>query len=378
MKTLEKRRFGSTDEQLTVLGLGGFHLLEISDRDAVALINTYLDAGGNYIETAAEYGKGESERKVGLVMKKRRQDCFLTTKCHVRDRSGALKTIDQSLRRLNTDYVDLLILHHVQTEQELEMIYAEGGAMEAFLQAREEGKLRFIGISGHGVPDVLIKAIKEKEFLDAVMTGFNFYDYFNFPDTEHKLIPLAKEKGLAIIGMKALADGLLWEYPEESLRYVLSLPIDVLATGFNTLEMLEKDLDIVSRFKPISPEEREEIFTQNPILGNYVCRLCNKCLPCPEGINIPEIYLYEGWYDRQLRDWKIRDMPEFSLRDRLRFWYDNREIARDAYKQLKIRADACTRCGECLPKCPYNIDIITKLEYCHFKLTREAASSIFF
>ncbi len=375
---MEKRMFGKTGEQVSVLGLGGFHLLEISDEDAVFLINKYLDYGGNYIETAAQYGEGESERKVGLVMKRRREDCFLTTKCHFRDRKNAEKTIDQSLKRLNTDHVDLLILHHVMTEQELEKIYSKGGAIEAFLKAKKDGKTRFIGISGHGIPDILIKALKEKKYIDALMIGFNFFDRFNFPDTEEKLIPLAKEKEVAIIGMKAFADGLLWEYPKESLRYALSLPLNIVVAGFNSNEMLEKDLRFVQRFKPMTQREKERLFKDNPVLGDYICRLCDKCLPCPEGINIPEIFLYEGWYDRQLRDWKIRPTPEFALRDRLRFWFENREKAKRSYENLEVKADSCTRCGECIPRCPYNIDIIKKLDYSHFKLTKEEVATVYF
>jgi aryl-alcohol dehydrogenase-like predicted oxidoreductase len=93
--SIPKRQFGSTGEEVSILGLGGFHLLEVSDADAAALINRYLDEGGNYIETAAEYGAGESERKIGLVMRERREDCFLVTKCHLRDRKGAARTIEE-------------------------------------------------------------------------------------------------------------------------------------------------------------------------------------------------------------------------------------------------------------------------------------------
>ncbi|RKX84013.1 MAG: hypothetical protein DRP57_06755 [Spirochaetes bacterium] len=110
---METREFGKTGEKLSILGLGGFHLLEISDREATQIINIYLDKGGNYIETAPEYGAGESERKVGIALKSRRNECFLTTKCHLRDKAGANKSIEESLTRLHTDHVDLLILHHV-------------------------------------------------------------------------------------------------------------------------------------------------------------------------------------------------------------------------------------------------------------------------
>ncbi len=374
--SVPKREFGKTGEQVSILGLGGFHLLEVSDAEATGLINRYLDEGGNYIETAAEYGAGESERKIGLVMAERRDECFLVTKCHIRDRKGAGKTIEESLRRLQTDHVDLLLLHHVLREEELEQIYSRGGAMHAFIEAKKSGKARYLGITGHGQPDVLIKALQEKPHLDALMTGFNFYDRFNFPGKEQRLIPLAKDKGVALIGMKAFADGLLWEYPEESLRYTLSLPIDVLACGFNTTAMLETDLEIVRRFKPMSEKEKQEIFTHNTVLSNSVCRLCDECLPCPEGINIPKVFLCEGWYDRQMRDRRIRKPPEFALRDRLRFWLDDRDLARQSYSQLDVKADACTACGDCSPRCPYGLDIIAKLDNAHYKLTREVTSSV--
>jgi len=374
--SVPKREFGKTGEQVSILGLGGFHLLEVSDAEATGLINRYLDEGGNYIETAPEYGAGESERKIGLVMAERREECFLVTKCHIRDRKGAAKCIEESLRRLQTDHVDLLLLHHVLREEELERIYSRGGAMEAFLEAKKGGKARYLGISGHGQPDVLIKALQEKPHLDALMTGFNFYDRFNFPGKEQRLIPLLKDKGVALIGMKAFADGLLWEYPEESLRYTLSLPIDVLACGFNTMAMLETDLEIVRRFKPMSEKEKQEIFTHNPVLSNSVCRLCDECLPCPEGINIPKVFLCEGWYDRQMRDRRIRKPPEFALRDRLRFWLDDRDLARQSYSGLDVKADACTACGDCSPRCPFGLDIIAKLDNAHYKLTREVTSSV--
>lgn len=372
---MEKRVFGHSGEKLSVLGVGGFHLLETSDSDAIRIVNNYLDEGGNYIETAPQYGDGESERKVGLVMRERRSECFLTTKNHIRDRDGATEIIEESLRRLQTDYVDLLIFHHVQSNDELDQILGPGGALEAFVKAKETGKTRFIGISGHGVPDVLISALERYDF-DAVMTGFNFYDRFNFPRAEDELIPMAKKRGTGIVGMKTLCDGLLWEFPEQSLRYALSLSIDVIACGFNTVELFRKDLEIVRKFKPMSEGEKEELFKKNPVLGNYVCRLCNRCLPCPEGIDIPKIFLYEGWYDRQMRDRVIRTTPEFALRDRLRFWFDNREKARGAYKGLDVKADACTGCGECIPRCPYGIDIISKLDYTHFKMTNESVAYV--
>ncbi len=372
---MEKRVLGQTGRVVSVLGLGGFHLLELSDKDAVRLMETFLDEGGDYMETAAQYGDGEAERKVGLVMERRRNECFLASKCHFRTATEAAAGIDGSLRRLKTDYIDLLFLHHVQSNADLDLILGPDGALEAFTRARDAGKIGHIGITGHGVPDVLIRALMEYEF-DAVMTGFNFLDRFNFPRTEDELIPLARERGTGIVAMKVLGDGLLWEYPEQAIRYVLSLPVDVAAVGFNTIEMMMRDIGTARDFRPMDEEEKEELFTNNPVLGNYVCRLCGACVPCPENIDIPEIFRYEGWFDRQLRDRVIRSAPDFALRDRVRFWFENMDRAREAYARLEIKADKCTRCGECVPRCPYGIDIIAKLEHAHYKLTRENVVTI--
>jgi predicted aldo/keto reductase-like oxidoreductase len=225
------------------------------------------------------------------------------------------------------------------------------------------------------VPDTLLRAVGICD-LDALMTGTNYFDLYNFPAVEAELIPLARRKGMGIVGMKALADGLLWEHPERALRYAWSLPVDVVAVGFNTMEMLRTDLEIAERFTPMGDDEKEELFRTSAVLGDSVCRLCGKCLPCPEGIDIVRVFECEGWYDRQLRDRRIRTAPEFALRDRLRFWFENMEKARAAYRKLEKRADSCTACGECLPRCPYGIDIVAKLDNAHFKLTKEVTSSI--
>lgn len=371
---MQQRTLGSTGEQISIIGLGGFHLIETTDKDAEELINTYLNAGGNYVETAADYGAGESERKVGKVMKNRRNDCFLATKVILRDKKGAMRQIEESLNRLQTDHVDLLFFHAVQCIEQLETIFAPGGAAEAAAKAKAQGKVKYIGLSGHGYPETLIEGVKNHA-LDAVMTGFNFYDALNFPESKDELIPLAKSKGMGVVGMKSLADGLLWEYPEDSLRFALSLPIDTMVVGCNRMDQLKKDLHIVRDFSPMTEGEMEKILTEHPFLGNYVCRFCGKCLPCPENIDITRLFRLEAWYDRQLRDGVVRPTPEAALRDRLRFWFGNYERAREAYRSTSPGADTCTACGECVPRCPYGIDIPAKLKNVHYKMTRETILS---
>jgi len=367
---MQSRILGKTGLKTSILGLGGFHLLEISLADTQTILNRYLDAGGNYIETAAEYGDGESERKIGTVIAKRREECILTTKCHAREKSEAAAFIARSLNNLQTDHVDILFMHHVQTQEELDRILAPDGALRAAEAARASGQVRFIGITNHGHPEMLIQALDRYPF-DVIMTNFNYFDRFNFPLIEEKLLPLAQERGVGIVGMKAVADGLLWRSAEIAFRYAWSLPIHVMPAGMNSLAMLEQDLAYVENFIPLSNAEREQLFFEAAELGNYVCRQCNQCLPCPEGIDIPGIFQFEGWYDRQMWDGIVREPGDYLMRQVLRFWFQNQERARAAYQTLPIKADACTECGACDPRCPYHLAISAKLHNAHYKLTAE-------
>ena len=221
---MEKRPLGNTGLQLSIVGFGGFHLIEVPRKEAASLLNTYLDRGGNYIETAAQYGEGISERKVGEAVSHRRDEFFLATKTVDRSRQGALRSLEQSLKNLRTDYVDLFFMHEPQTVEEARKILAPGGAAEAFAEAKKAGKARFLAISGHGRPLGIHYSIDNHPY-DVLMTGFNYFDRFNFPQTEEELLPLCLEKGVGILGMKALADGYLHRSVETALRYTLSLPI---------------------------------------------------------------------------------------------------------------------------------------------------------
>lgn len=365
---MEKRTLGKTGLELSILGLGGFHLLETRSKDSEIIIDEYLDRGGNYVETAAFYGDGESEIKIGKVVKRRRRDCVLATKCHERRRKEAAELIDRSLRNLRVEAVDILYMHMVTTEKDVVRIFGENGAIRAAEDAREAGKTRFIGITTHGVPDATLEAIDQYPF-DVVMTHFNYFDRFNFPKIEEELLPKARDLGMGIVGMKALADGFLYKNTRKAFRYTLSLPVTSIVAGANTMEMLEEDIRIVDAFRPMSPAELEALFKEAPELGNYVCRQCEKCLPCPEGIDIPRVFELEGHYDRQMTDGRVRDPSEYALRERLKFWYGNIELARGEYKELKVKIDACTSCGECVPRCPYELPIIEKFRIAEYKLT---------
>jgi predicted aldo/keto reductase-like oxidoreductase len=367
---LEKRRLGKTGVDVTLLGLGGFHLVEVSDKDAESLVNRYLDAGGNYLETAASYGRGESERKIGRVMRTRRDECFLATKVADRDAAAAFTTFEQSLRNLQTDHVDVLFIHGVQTEDDLSRILGSGGVLEVAEAARQAGRARWIGVSGHGRPRVL-RAIIEQYPFDVLMTGYNYYDQFNYPEVQADMLPRALDLGMGVVGMKALADGFLYRSPEAAIRYALSLPIHTLVVGANTMALLEFDLDLAEKFTPMSDAESETLYMTAPELGTYVCRQCGKCLPAPDNLNIPRIFELEGWYDRQMWDRVIRDPADYALRQRLRFWFAQQQEARDAYSQESIQVDPDGDYSEAAARCPYGLPVGERLQLAHYKLTEE-------
>ena len=364
---MEKRAFGKTGLETSLLGFGGFHLLEIPFVEAEHLLSRYLDAGGNYIETAASYGNGESERKIGKAVSHRRNEYILVTKTGERSRQGCLDSLKQSLANLQTDHVDVLLMHAVGSMADLEAILAPDGALAGAEEAVRAGMVRHIGLSMHGQSDVLISALKRYPFA-AVMSTINYYDRFNFPEIEQELLPLAQEKGTAIILMKPVADGLLYRSAPMGFRYAFSQPVSVVVAGINNRAMLEADLQYAESFLPMTEEEKQDLYSTSPELGRYVCRQCDACMPCPEGVDIPGIFKLEGYFDRQMADGTVTDTAEFALRERLRFWFGNRDMARERYASMDIQADACTGCGLCTLKCPYGINIVRKLGIADYKL----------
>lgn len=363
---MEYREFGKTGLRTSILGFGGYHLLEIPAREAEKLLNRYLDAGGNYIETAHSYGDGESERKIGRAVMRRRDEFILVSKINARDKAGAAKEIDTILRDLGADWLDGLLMHAVASVGELDTILAPGGAYEAAMEAKKAGKIRFVGISMHGWPGPLTEALRRDRF-DAVMTTVNYYDRFNYPEIENDLLPLARQKQAGVILMKPLADGFLYRSPEQAFRYAFSRPVSVVVTGVNSERMLTQDLAWAEQYRPMTPEEEQALFRSAPELGHYVCRQCGRCT-CPEGIDIPEVFACEGYYDRQMARGEVENTAEYALAERLKYWFGNRQLARDRYARLTVRADACTGCGKCLPACPYGLDIPHKLALTDYKL----------
>jgi predicted aldo/keto reductase-like oxidoreductase len=368
-RQMEKRQLGKTGLELSIIGFGGFHLVEVPKKEASYLLNTYLDSGGNYIETAAQYGDGISEKKVGEAVFRRRDEFFLATKTKEKTREKALAGLEKSLKNLHTDHVDIFFMHEPQTVDEAKQILAPGGAMEAAEEAKASGKARFVGVSGHGRPAGILYSVQNYDY-DVLMTGFNYYDRFNFPQIEGELLPLCLEKGTGVLGMKALADGYLFKNTEIAIRYTLSLPIASLVLGINSRAYLEEDLMIASSFTPLSEKEKEELFRSSQELGDYVCRLCEKCVE-GSGFKPWEVFILEGLYDRQMESYRIPDPAFYAMQERLKFWFDQKDWAQEEYAKLPQKVDPERDYSALNLLCPYHIDIDRKLKIAHSKLSGE-------
>lgn len=365
---MEKRILGKTGLEVSCLGFGGFHLLEVPNFKAVKLLNEYLDRGGNYIETAISYGGGESERKIANVLKTRRDECILVSKSADRDAAGFRKSVTQSLSNLGIKNLDIILFHGVGTMDDLDKILSDDGAYSEALKMKDEGLVKHIGLSMHGQPDVLIEALNRADF-EVVMTTLNYYDVNNFPKLLGELVPLANKKNVGIILMKPLADGLLYKNIEDAFNYALSLNVSVVVTGINNMDMLKADMKIAENFVKLTDKQMDEIIDNASELCDYVCRQCSKCDGiCPQQIDFMELFRLEGLFDRQMRNGVITDTGDFALRDRLRFWFSGHDKAKLLYEDIEFKGSLCDECGACSSVCPYNIDIQYKTKLADYKL----------
>ncbi len=257
-EAMPTRNLGRTGFKAGLFSLGGQAAIEQPDnaKVAVPIIERALDLGVNYIDTSARYGGPErwSERYIGEVMARRRSEAFLATKTHDRTRDGSLRLLEKSLTLLRTDHVDLWQLHAMSTMDDVERVCAKGGALEAFLKAKDQKLARHLGITGHTDPDVLAEALRRFPF-DAILMAFNAADPHHLP-FQKTLLPLAVEQGLGIIGMKIPARGRLVGKGklsmQEALGYVLSQPVSTVIVGVDSIAQLEENVALARSFTPYS------------------------------------------------------------------------------------------------------------------------------
>jgi hypothetical protein len=259
---VETRPFGKTGESFPILSFGGQRIVDDHDcteEEAIEIVNTAIDRGIRYFDTAWIYSQGQAETRLGKVVKHRRSEMWIATKAWDTTRDGALRQLEESLGRLQTDHVDEWRLHNVWDYARLDAFTAEGGALQAALQAREQGMVRYISISSHTDPQILVEALQRFPF-DSALIALSALDHFILSFAE-EFLPIANAEGVATVGMKVLGLGSLTNHVERSLRYAFGLPVSTVVVGMESMAQLEQNLAIAESFEPLTDAERLAFFS---------------------------------------------------------------------------------------------------------------------
>jgi predicted aldo/keto reductase-like oxidoreductase len=258
---IARRMLGHTGESVSCIGLGGYHIGQssVSDEEAVRIIRTGLDAGVNFLDNCWDYNNGASEERMGRALQDGyRKKAFLMTKLDGRTPKAARQQLEQSLRRLKTDHIDLVQIHEVIRMQDPEQAFQPGYIVDVLQQAKKEGKLRYIGFTGHKSPEIhlhMIETATRHGFtFDTVQMPLNVMDA-HYDSFTTKVLPVARQKGMGILGMKPLGAGSIVKSqaapPVDCLHYAMSLPVSVTITGCDSMEILNQALTLARNFKPM-------------------------------------------------------------------------------------------------------------------------------
>lgn len=336
---MQIRELGQTGLEVSVIGFGGIPIQRIDLHEAQAVVDRALTGGVNFFDTARGYT--DSESKLGQILQGRREQVFLATKSMARTKVDMAAEIERSLRDLQTDYIDLYQIHNVKDPKALEQVLSSSGALAALQEAKAQGKVRHIGITGH-IPDILVQALKTGEFA-TVQFPINTVELTALQE----LLPLAKELKVGTIAMKPFAGGAI-QNRVGALRFILEQGIDVVIPGMDQVEQVEENLQAGQEIATLTEAERRQLEAEAKQLGESFCRRCEYCQPCPKGIDIPLVFLLDGYWSRyNLQGW-----------------------ARERYQPLAAKAADCIECGQCEERCPYQLPIRKMLKQADINLAK--------
>ena len=322
---MDYRILGKTGLKVSSLGFGGIPIQRIDAAGTRVLMEKMVEAGINYIDTARTYGM--SECYLGEALEGIRDKFILATKAMSRDKESMAKDIDASLTNLRTDYIDLYQVHNPSLAQ-LEQVIGADGALEALMEAKAAGKIGHIGLTAHSI-EVFEKGL-QLDWVETIMFPYNIVETHG-----EELIARCVEKNVGFIVMKPLAGGAI-EDATLAMRFVTANPnISVTIPGMAAVSELEQNLQAVNNTAPLSGEELAKIDALRKEMGTQFCRRCGYCAPCSVGINIANMFVFEGYYSR------------YGLGE----WAGGRY-----YGQPKTASD-CIECGVCETRCPYNLPI---------------------
>lgn len=262
--SIPRKPLGKTGEEISIIGLGGYHIGTIDTyEDAARVVHEALDAGINFFDNAWEYNDGKSEEWVGRALQGRRDKAFVMTKVctHGRDKQVAMRQLEESLKRLRTDHLDLWQIHECVYYNEPELHFAPDGVVEALTDAKKAGKVRFVGFTGHKDPAIHLKMLEHDYPFDTVQMPLNCFDA-SFRSFEQRVLPEVLRRGMGGLGMKSLCgDGQPILHGavavEDALRYAMSLPVATTISGVDSLEVLHQNLALARGFQPMAATEME-------------------------------------------------------------------------------------------------------------------------
>lgn len=323
---MKYRVLGKTGLKVSVIGFGGIPVQRVGAGEAGEIVGRALDLGINFFDTARGYT--DSEVKLGSVLKVRRKEAFIATKSLARTAEGMAADIKKSLETMGVDYIDLYQMHNVKDRAALEQVFGPGGALAALKEAKKDGVIGHIGITGH-IKSFLAEALRTGE-IETVQFPFNAVELAG----ARELFKLAEKTGAGVIAMKPLAGGAL-RYAGPALKFILEHPVSTVIPGMDRLEQVDENARLGDGPLLLTAEEKEALDKEAGLLGATFCRRCEYCQPCSQGIDIPGVFLLDGYYTR----------------------YDLKGWARDRYRGMPVKADACQECGECEERCTYSLPI---------------------
>ena len=324
------QQLGNTGMTVSELGFGGIPILRLESGEAEKIVRHAFDRGINFFDTA--YAYRDSEEKIGRAFAGRRDKVIIATKTMRRDGAGALEQLEQSLQRLQTDYIDLYQLHQVAQESVWQTISAPGGALEVLQKAKVAGKIRFLGVTSHSRP-MAIKLIQTGLF-STVQFPFNFIEV----DAAGDLHPEARRLGMGILVMKPFAGGVI-DNATVAFKYLRQFPDAIPLPGFDSVAAVDEVVSFYKTPNQVSSEDEALMATYRRELGQQFCRRCEYCQPCPQGVMITPAMGYQVVARRM--------SPAVSV-----------EFSRAAMETVP----QCIECGICIQRCPYDLPIPTMLK----------------
>ena len=327
---MEYRILGKTGLNVSGLGFGGIPIQRIDAAGTRSLIHRLAEAGVNYIDTARGYTV--SEEYLGYALEGIRDKFILATKSMARTKEAMAQDVDTSLKNLRTDYIDLYQIHNPTMEQ-LEQVSAPGGAVEALKEARDAGKIGHLGVTIHSA-SVFEKAL-ELDWVETIMFPYNIVE-----TQGEELMARCKALNIGFICMKPLAGGAI-DDPALAMRFIAANGnVSVVIPGMADPAELDQNLEAFNNTAPLTTQELAKIQAMREELGTQFCRRCGYCKPCAVGIDIPGIFVLEGYLKRYgLKDW-----------------------AMGRYAGMAAKASDCIQCGECESRCPYQLPIRQKMK----------------